>query len=30
MSSEESVQPPFTKEAEVLVKGILTIVAAKC
>lgn len=27
--SEEYVEPPFTKEAEVLVKGILAIVAAK-
>ena len=27
--SEEYVEPPFTKEAEALVKGILAIVAAK-
>jgi hypothetical protein len=27
--SEEYVEPPFTKEAEVLVKGILAIVGAK-
>jgi hypothetical protein len=27
--SEEYVEPPFTKEAEVLVKGILAIVEAK-
>ena len=27
--SEEYVEPPFTKEAEALVKGILAIVEAK-
>jgi hypothetical protein len=27
--SEESVEPPFVKEAEVLVKGILAIAAAR-
>ena len=27
--SEETVEPPFVKEAEVLVKGILAIVAAR-
>ena len=27
--SEECVEPPFTREAKVLVKGILAIVAAK-
>ena len=27
--SEEYVEPPFSKEAEVLVKGILAIAAAK-
>lgn len=28
--SEEAIEPPFVKEAEVLVKGILAIAGARC